>query len=93
MTPLMVEAAVRYVCGSKRRALVFAIFLLPAIVGIYEIFGWSLTLALAPHDDNAYNGRQGDMFDPQKDMALAGLRVVLAAPQVRRTNWWKGTRT
>jgi putative membrane protein len=58
--------------------------------------GWSLTLAptlsLAPGDARAYNGEQGDRFDAQKDMALAGVGALLAAPLVRGADWWKGTR-
>ena len=50
-----------------------------ALGGVYEIFEWSLTLTLAPEAAGAYNGEQGDMFDTQKDMALAGLGAVLGA--------------
>jgi putative membrane protein len=62
-----------------------------AVGGLYEIFEWSLTLALAPEDAGAYNGEQGDMFDAQKGMALAGLGAVLTVPLVRRAGWWRGT--
>ena len=61
-----------------------------AVGGLYEIFEWSLTLALAPEEAGAYNGEQGDMFDAQKDMALAGFGALLALPLVRRAGWWKG---
>jgi putative membrane protein len=53
--------------------------------GIYEIFEWTLTLTLAPADAGAYNGEQGDMFDAQKDMALAALGALLALPFAQRT--------
>lgn len=86
----MVEGGVRYGGLSPRMALVFAITFVLAIGGLYEIFEWSLTLALAPEDAGAYNGEQGDMFDAQKDMALAGVGAVLVAPFVRRARWWKG---
>lgn len=86
----MVEAGVRYWGLSPRMALVFAITFVLAIGGLYEIFEWSLTLALAPEDAGAYNGEQGDAFDAQKDMALAGIGAVLVAPFVRGARWWKG---
>jgi len=89
MAPL-VEAGVRHWGLSARMALVFAITFVLAAGGLYEIFEWSLTLTLAPEDAGAYNGEQGDMFDAQKDMALAGLGAVLVAPLVRRARWWKG---
>jgi putative membrane protein len=38
---------------------------------IYEVFEWGLTLVLSPEDAEDYNGQQGDMWDAQKDMALA----------------------
>lgn len=53
------------------------LFVLAAGSG-YEIFEWSLTLALAPQDAGAYNGEQGDLFDSQKDMAIAALGAALA---------------
>ncbi len=86
----MVEGGVRYWGLSPRMALVFALIFVLAVGGLYEIFEWSLTLALAPEDAGAYNGEQGDMFDAQKDMALAGLGAVLVAPFVRGARWWKG---
>lgn len=89
--PPMVEIGTRYWGLSRRMALTFAIMFVLAVGGLYEIFEWSLTLALAPEDAGAYNGEQGDMFDAQKDMALAGLGAILALPLVRDSHWWKRT--
>lgn len=50
---------------------------------IYEIFEWQLTVVMAGPDADAYNGQQGDIWDPQKDMALAGLGAVTAAIWLR----------
>lgn len=88
--PPMVEAGVRYWGLSRRMALVFGVLFVLAVGGLYEIFEWSLTLALAPEAAGAYNGEQGDMFDAQKDMALAALRAILVVPLVRGAGWWKG---
>lgn len=38
---------------------------------LYEIFEWLLTIVAAGDMAEAYNGQQGDNWDPQKDMALA----------------------
>jgi putative membrane protein len=37
----------------------------------YELFEWGLTRMASPEDAETYNGQQGDMWDAQKDMALA----------------------
>ena len=38
---------------------------------IYELFEWLLTIIVSSEAANNYNGQQGDMWDAQKDMALA----------------------
>ncbi|MEN9354040.1 MAG: hypothetical protein RL318_1365 [Fibrobacterota bacterium] len=45
---------------------------------LYELFEWGLTLFLSPGDAENYNGQQGDLFDAQKDMALAALGGMMA---------------
>jgi putative membrane protein len=82
----MVELGTRYWRLTRRMALTFAVLFVLAIGGIYEVFEWTLTLALAPADAGAYNGEQGDMFDAQKDMALAALGALLALPFAQRTS-------
>ncbi|WP_310532887.1 DUF2238 domain-containing protein [Novosphingobium sp.] len=72
------EVGVRYGGLSKRVSLTGAVLFVLAIGGLYEIFEWSLTLLLAPQDAGAYNGEQGDIFDSQKDMAMAALGAALA---------------
>ncbi len=38
---------------------------------IYELFEWLLTVILSGPAAQDYNGQQGDIWDPQKDMVLA----------------------
>lgn len=38
---------------------------------IYEMFEWLLTIMMTANDAENYNGQQGDIWDPQKDMGLA----------------------
>ena len=73
------EAASRYGNLSKRRALFGAVMFVLAVGGLYEIFEWSLTMAMSPADAGAYNGEQGDVFDSQKDMAIAAMGGLLGA--------------
>ena len=49
-----------------------------AISALYEIFEWLLTIAAAGETADRYNGQQGDIWDAQKDMALATLGAILA---------------
>jgi len=44
---------------------------------LYEVFEWILSIVLSPEQAEAYNGQQGDMWDPQKDMALAMLGAII----------------
>jgi len=45
--------------------------LIQSISMLYEIFEWLLTLVLSTEAADNYNGQQGDIWDAQKDMALA----------------------
>ena len=40
---------------------------------IYELFEWLLTVVMTSEEADYYNGQQGDIWDAQKDMALAML--------------------
>ncbi len=46
---------------------------------VYEILEWAISLLFAPAYAESYNGQQGDLWDPQKDMALAGLGAIAMA--------------
>jgi putative membrane protein len=50
-----------------------------AISGLYEIFEWLLTVIVASESADRYNGQQGDLWDAQKDMALAAIGAILSA--------------
>lgn len=55
-----------------------------AIGAIYEILEWQIAVTFSPAQAEAYNGQQGDIWDPQKDLALAGLGSLLSAGLVFR---------
>lgn len=48
-----------------------------ALSALYEIFEWLLTILAAGETADRYNGQQGDIWDAQKDMALAVLSAIL----------------
>ena len=60
-------------------AMLIAVQAIVATGALYEILEWTISLALAPDAVEAYNGQQGDMFDPQKDQALALLGALLGS--------------
>lgn len=47
---------------------------------LYEIFEWLLTIVAAGETADRYNGQQGDIWDAQKDMALAALGAIMVLP-------------
>lgn len=61
--------------GARGAALVVLAWVL-AISCLYEIFEWLLTLVAAGATADRYNGQQGDIWDAQKDMALAALGAI-----------------
>jgi putative membrane protein len=83
------ELAARYGGLKRRQSLTGALLFVLAVGGLYEIFEWSLTMTLSPADAGAYNGEQGDMFDSQKDMAIAALGALMVAP-VQLWLWRRG---
>jgi putative membrane protein len=44
---------------------------------LYELFEWLIAILLSPDAAEAYNGQQGDMWDSQKDMALATIGAII----------------
>jgi len=76
------EALVRHAGFGRRSALYVAVESVLAVSALYEIFEWLLTLTMEGSLATAYNGQQGDLWDAQKDMALAGLGALLAAGAV-----------
>ena len=73
--------------GLSRRGAAFTVLgWVLAISCLYEVFEWLLTIVAAGETADRYNGQQGDIWDAQKDMALAALGAILVmamAPLVR----------
>ncbi len=64
-----------------------ALELVLATSALYELFEWGIAVTLAPDMAEAYNGQQGDVWDPHMDtlLALLGALVAVAVHVVRRT--------
>ena len=70
--PFVFQLTKRLMKGVKPvYALLFAWMFLQTSSMVYELFEWFLSLVLSPENAENYNGQQGDMWDAQKDMALA----------------------
>lgn len=68
------------VCGMRPLgAAVMAVASVLAIGAMYEILEWLIAVSFSPAHAEAYNGQQGDVWDPQKDLALAFVGGIIAA--------------
>lgn len=79
------EVARRWGGLSARGAAVAVLGWVLAISCLYEIFEWLLTIVAAGETADRYNGQQGDIWDAQKDMALAALGAILVLPLMSRS--------
>lgn len=61
-----------------RGAAITSVATVLAIGAIYEVLEWQVAVLLSPEHAEAYNGQQGDVWDPQKDLALAWLGALIA---------------
>ena len=77
--PALFEISHRRITQRRLMAVLVAWLIVQTGSMIYELFEWTLTLVLSPENAEGYNGQQGDMFDAQKDMALAMLGSTIAA--------------
>lgn len=55
-----------------------------AVGALYEILEWQIAIVFSPAQAEAYNGQQGDVWDPQKDLALAWFGGLISAGLVFR---------
>lgn len=79
MLSVMPVADVARLGGLARRgALWAALAFVLSISCLYEIVEWLLGIVAAGEMADQYNGQQGDIWDAQKDMALAFLGALLS---------------
>jgi putative membrane protein len=77
------EALRRHAGLGSRIALYIAVESVLAVSMLYELFEWLLAVTMQGPLADAYNGQQGDIWDSQKDMALAAFGAVIAALVIR----------
>jgi len=63
---------------GPRGAAIMGVATVLAIGAIYEVLEWQLAILLSPEHAEAYNGQQGDIWDPQKDLALAWIGAMIS---------------
>ncbi|EPR09809.1 hypothetical protein M527_06685 [Sphingobium indicum IP26] len=90
LTAPMAEAVRRH--GNMRAgwSLAFAFIFVGFAGALYEIFEWLLSVVAAGRTADWYNGQQGDMWDPQKDMAAAQIGSALALVWLLATRQGQG---
>ena len=87
------EVLIKYFGFSPRRASYFALEFIMASSMVYEVIEWLLGAIVAPDIADAYNGQQGDIWDSQKDMALAtagAIITLLVRPFLEKCSKRKG---
>ena len=78
LTAPLAEIARRHGGLSRPWSLGFAFAAVGLGSALYEIFEWLLTIVAAGDMADYYNGQQGDLWDAQKDMAIAQAGAALA---------------
>ncbi|MAT14443.1 MAG: hypothetical protein CMJ46_04150 [Planctomyces sp.] len=61
----------RFLTKSRLMLMLLTLQTILATSTLYELAEWILTMVVAPAMAENYNGQQGDMWDTQKDVALA----------------------
>ncbi len=59
-----------------------------SLSAVYEIIEWQVAAAVDPGAGAAFLGSQGDEWDAQKDVALAGAGAAAAMAVIAAVNWW-----
>jgi len=84
----VLEAVRRWSGAGPKWSLFFAFAIMAAASDLFEIAEWLVASMVDPEAAAAYLGSQGDVFDAQKDVALAHLGSLAAlAIIVLRTRW------
>ncbi|MBQ3383374.1 MAG: DUF2238 domain-containing protein [Bacteroidales bacterium] len=83
--PYFVYLSRKWFCSKKWASLLIAWCIIQTGSLLYELFEWTLSIVMAPEDAENYNGQQGDIYDAQKDMALAllGSSAMFALYSIR----------
>ena len=80
ITPAAIELFARYGRYPRVWAALFPLLFITSHSVIYELVEWTAALVFGGELGQAYLGTQGDVWDAQKDMALALLGARFPAP-------------
>ncbi|MCM2371943.1 DUF2238 domain-containing protein [Aporhodopirellula aestuarii] len=69
---------------SPAAAALLAMACVLAIGAAYEVLEWQIAMTFSPEMAESYNGQQGDVWDAQKDLALAWLGAIVTVPMIYR---------
>ncbi len=72
------EIALRVITPVRKLASLVGFTIIVTISAAYEVIEWCVAQIADPKAALAYTGTQGDVFDAQKDMALAAAGAVLS---------------
>jgi len=82
----------RYLRLSVAVSSVLAIECILAASAGYELIEWLVAVVFTPEWADQFLGQQGDMFDAQKDMALATTGAVVSISILAAVNRWRRNR-
>jgi putative membrane protein len=87
------RCARRFADTSAWWSAAFAFSMILATSALYEVFEWLVAITMAPDWAESYNGQQGDIWDAQRDMALASLGALVGLSGASPV-WllWRGRR-
>ncbi len=79
MIPICIQIVEQMKLRSRNATIFMAWLMIQTGSMIYELFEWLMTIIVSSEAANNYNGQQGDVWDAQKDMALALVGSTLSA--------------
>ena len=77
--PCLVYECKKWLKQQRLVAILMAWLTIQTCSMIYELFEWLLTVVMTSEEADYYNGQQGDIWDAQKDMALAMIGSTVMA--------------
>lgn len=77
--PYFVYVCKKWLKQQRLVAILMAWLMIQTGSMIYELFEWFLTIVMTSEEADYYNGQQGDIWDAQKDMALAMIGSTVMA--------------
>ena len=79
----------RYLRLSKAWSSLLALEFIIATSASYELIEWLVAVVFTPHWAEQFLGQQGDIFDAQKDTALATVGAVVSISIMALTDRWR----